>query len=95
MPRTARAKPRDLVADWPTAPADDEVGEVARRFAVNLREAIGEASIRSIAKAAGLNHATLIGILDGQKWPDLQTIAKIERGLDKDVWPGRVKPSAR
>jgi hypothetical protein len=31
-----------------------------------------------------------LGILDGQKWPDLETIAKIEEGTGADLWPGRV-----
>jgi hypothetical protein len=37
-----------------------------------------------------VHHATLLGILEGQKWPDLETIAKIEEGTGADLWPGRV-----
>ncbi|MCU1445499.1 MAG: hypothetical protein JWP54_1157 [Cryobacterium sp.] len=58
-------------------------------FAANLRLAIGERSIRSAADACGMNHATLIGILDGRAWPDMETIAKLEGGLDAALWPGR------
>jgi hypothetical protein len=89
MPRTARLKPNELVPEWPDGPADDLVGEVARLFAVNLRRAIGPRSIRSAADACGMNHATLIGILDGRAWPDMETIAKLERGLDAALWPGQ------
>lgn len=89
MPRTARAKPRELAAGWPDVPAVDLVAEIARRFAVNLREAIGTSSVRSVAASLGLNHSTLLGIMDGQTWPDLETIAKIELGLNRDIWPGR------
>jgi transcriptional regulator with XRE-family HTH domain len=94
MPRTRRAEPRALVAEWPDGDARDPVADMARRFAMNLRTAIGTASIRSVAEALGLNHSTLIGIMNGQTWPDLETIAKIEIGLDKDVWPGRRKGAA-
>jgi hypothetical protein len=88
MPRTARLKPNELVAAWPDGPAENPIGEVARVFAANLRRAIGEQSIRSAAEACGMNHATLIGILDGRAWPDMETIAKLERGLDAALWPG-------
>jgi hypothetical protein len=67
------------------------VGEVARQFTLNLREAIGTQSIRGAAAAADVNHSTLLGILEGRTWPDLETIAKIEHGLSADVWPGRPK----
>ena len=30
-------------------------------------------------------------ILAGEAWPDLATIAKIERGLGEDLWPGRIE----
>jgi transcriptional regulator with XRE-family HTH domain len=68
----------------------DPIGEVARHFTLNLREAIGSKSVRGVADAAGINHATLLGILAGRTWPDLATIAKLERGLGVDLWPGRL-----
>jgi hypothetical protein len=87
MARSVRLKPRELAPDWPDRPATDPIGEVARLFAGNLRRAIGSQSIRSVAEACGMNHATLIGILDGRAWPDMETIAKLERGLDAALWP--------
>lgn len=92
MPRTARATPRELVPGWPDAPADNVAGETARRFAHKLREAIGGKSVRSVADRAGLNHSTLLGILEGRTWPDLETITKLEHGTEQDLWPGRVMP---
>jgi len=87
MSRTVRLKPNELVTAWPDGPATDAIGEVARVFAANLRQAIGEKSIRGAAEACGMNHATLIGILEGRAWPDMETIAKLERGLDAVLWP--------
>jgi len=88
MSRTMRLKPNELVTAWPDGPASDPIGEVARVFAANLRRSIGDKSIRSAAEACGMNHATLIGILEGRAWPDMETIAKLERGLDASLWPG-------
>lgn len=90
MVRPARKTPRELSPmPWPDSPADDPIGEIARQFALNLREAIGEQSIRAAAARSGLNHSTLLAILEGRTWPDLETIAKIETGLDAAVWPNR------
>jgi hypothetical protein len=88
MSRPARLKPRELVPDWPDGVATDPIGEVARVFAANLRRAIGQRSIRAAAEACDTNHATLISILEGRAWPDMETIAKLERGLDAALWPG-------
>ena len=89
MSRSTRLKPNELVEAWPDGPAGTAVGEVARVFAGNLRRAMGEKSIRAVASACGMNHATLIGILEGRAWPDMETIAKLEHGLDAALWPGR------
>lgn len=86
-----RAKPVALApSPWPEVPSDDPVGEVARRFAVNLRRAVGSRSVRSVAEASGITHTTLLSVLGGQVWPDLETIAKLERGLGTGLWPQRV-----
>lgn len=67
----------------------DPVGEVARRFALNLRDAIGDRSLRAASEATGVDHTTIQAILQGRTWPDLYTLAKLEQGLDADLWPGR------
>jgi lambda repressor-like predicted transcriptional regulator len=68
----------------------DPINEVARRFAVNVREVIGEASIRSVATKADIDHNTLRRVLAGDVWPDMIVIAKLERAFKQDLWPGRV-----
>lgn len=69
----------------------DPIHEVARRFALNVREAMGDGtSIRSAAKLAGIDHNTLRHILDGEAWPDLVVIAKLERAFNKNLWPGLI-----
>lgn len=90
MPRTARPTPGELSpAPFPTAPAADPVVEVARLFAQALKAQTDATSIRAVAELCGINHSTVISILKGHVWPDMQTIAKLEVGLGTDLWPGR------
>jgi ribosome-binding protein aMBF1 (putative translation factor) len=94
MRKPARARPVDLApAPWPERPANDPIGEVARRFAVNVRSALRGRSLRSVAAAADVDHATISRILAGQVWPDLSTIARLERTLSVTLWPLGVTPA--
>lgn len=90
MGRPMRALPVELAdAPWPEVPSEDPFGEVARKFVVNLRVAMAGRSLRAVAADAGLGHVTLQRVLAGQAWPDLQTIARLEEGLDAELWPRR------
>lgn len=89
MPRPQRAKPCELSPDWPDAACDDAIAEVARLFALRLKEAIGGRSLRSAAVLTGVDHASISGIIAGRTWPDLATIARLERGLEANLWPAR------
>lgn len=68
----------------------DPIGEVARRLANNLQSAIGSQSLRAAAALTGVDHSTIQSILQGRVWPDLFTLAKLEAGLEADLWPGRI-----
>jgi hypothetical protein len=90
MPRPSRKTPAQLAPEpWPQVASPDPVGEVGRQVALRLRDAIGDQSLRAVAATVNVNHSTLIGILAGSTWPDAETIAKLELGLDADIWPGR------
>ena len=78
------------MVDWPHVASLDPIGEVARLFAENLRIAIGDRSIRAAANDAGVDHSTIMAVLQGRTWPDLATIARLEMGFGVDLWPGRV-----
>jgi len=79
MARTPRARPVDIApSPWPDRPTKDPLGEYARRWVLRLLEVIDDRSIRSVADAAGLHHATLDAIVAGRVWPDLATIRKLE-----------------
>lgn len=91
-----RALPVELAdAPWPSVRSRDPFGEVARQFVLNLRDAMAGRSLRAVAADAGIGHVTLQRVLAGQAWPDLQTIARLEAGLDVELWPRRPASGTR
>ena len=90
------AAPRDYVVsgEWPHARLDtDQPGvaeaAVAQALAARLAAAVGKRSMREVARAAGVAHTTVTKVAAGARWPELVTIARLERALDVDLWPGR------
>lgn len=81
MPNKPHPTPAELTLSWPNRESDDPAGEAARRFAVNLRAAMGEKSIRRVAEDAGLQDGTLRRILAGTAWPHLRTMVLLEESL--------------
>jgi hypothetical protein len=81
--------------DWLAEPFADPIPETARRFASNLKAAIQaryEAmSPREVAAALGVDHNSLRKVLAGNSYPDLVFIVKVETGLNKTLWPGRIR----
>ncbi len=77
---------------WPTGSVDGPVpvGYV-QRFCIRLAIAMGDRSIREVARAAGLSHTTLLAVMSGARWPDAITVAKLEDSLGQDLWPGLLK----
>lgn len=89
MGRPARLLPAQLAGvPWPDVPADDPLAEVARQFVSNVRAAMDGRSIRAVAAECGIGNVTLSNVLAGKAWPDLATIARLERGLGAELWPG-------
>jgi hypothetical protein len=88
--RRERLKPVEVSADWPSVEVSDPVHESVRRYVINLRDAIGDASIRSAAVRTEVNYSTLHAVLLGQAWPDAITVARTERGLGARLWDGPV-----
>lgn len=82
MTRSARDRPVDLaLAPWPDVPSEDPLGEIGRQFVVRLKLAMGDRSVRSVAREVGVHHATLDKILAGGAWPDLSTIGRLQLAL--------------
>lgn len=88
MPRTPRLRPNELVSPWPHGETSDPAGRVAANFVLALRDAVDGESVRYVARQCGVNHQTLRSVLAGDVWPDMQTIARLEFGLGRPLWPG-------
>jgi hypothetical protein len=94
MPRRQGAKgsPKELAGtDWPAARVEENspvwyAQEIARR----LEEAIGSQSLREVGRLAELDHTTISAVVNGERWADLVTLAKLEAALGVRIWPESV-----
>ena len=87
------APPRSWVTaegEWPIGPfADDAPLYVTVTAAVVARyqSAAGGRSLRSVARAAGIDATSLGRMLNGETVPDVHTVAVLEGALDAELWP--------
>ncbi|MCI0156819.1 hypothetical protein KNO15_08930 [Leifsonia shinshuensis] len=88
MARPLRVSPNLGLDDWPTARMSDHAHEAARRFVINLKEAMGGDSVLSTAKRAGVDRNSLRLVLEGRTWPDARLVARLEAAFKKTLWPG-------
>lgn len=87
MAKTPRETPAELSPSWPDVPSLDPAGETARLLSVNLRRAMGKASIRSVADIAGLDEGTVRNVLSGARWADVRTVSRLEEALGVALFP--------
>ena len=87
MANAKRLLPVELCSGWSENPSDNPSTEAVRQFAQNVRGAIGDNSVRSVAAECGLSHVTVLNALNGKSWPDAWTITHLERGLNTEPWP--------
>ena len=93
--RIARLPPSTHSARWPDEPCGDPAAEVARAVAVALRSALDGRSQRVVGHICGVDHTTIGAVLNGTTWADLATIARLEAGLDAQLWPLRDQAGTR
>ncbi|WP_406406520.1 multiprotein-bridging factor 1 family protein [Streptomyces sp. NBC_01643] len=77
---------------WPEAVMTDHHGaRVAQAMAARLKAALGEKgwSVAELSRVSGVARFTIAKALAGEAWPDLLTIANLEKALECDLWPGR------
>lgn len=85
-PKVPRATPGELSSKWPDEPSGNPAGEAARRFALNLKAAIGDRSVRSVVRDADINEGTIRKIVSGDSWADLHTIWSLESALGVELY---------
>ena len=92
--------PRDYLfegAQWPDgrlrllAPPE---ARLLKGIASRLKEAVGDKSLREVAKECGVAPQTVHNILAGTTWAHVLSVARLERGLNVNLWGGehRKKP---
>ncbi len=70
----------------PFRPGTPREVDLAAALVIRLNNRIGDESIRYVAKIAGLSPQTILNIRNGKSWPDLRTIARLERALATRLW---------
>lgn len=56
---------------------------------INLRrERNRYRSVKGVAEISGVASSTISDILNGNTWPSLETMARLEAGLGVRLWPG-------
>ena len=56
---------------------------------INLRrERNRHRSVKGVAEKSGVAASTISDILNGNSWPTLETVARLEVGLGARLWPG-------
>lgn len=90
--RSVTGPPRSYVTagEWPNGDVGDHVEAAsAQAVARALAAAIGDRSLREVARACGLDHGTVAAVLRGETWGDLRTLARLETVLRVPLWPRR------
>jgi hypothetical protein len=62
------------------------VAEMAKR----LKDAIGDRTLRSVAKESNVSIGTLSSLLGGKTWGDVVTLVRLEQALGVGLWSGGV-----
>ena len=87
------APPRTWVRDggeWPVGPfvADAPPYALVTAAVVSgYQSVVGGRSLRSVARAAGIDATSLGRMLSGETVPDVHTVAVLEAALDTELWP--------
>ena len=96
MVRPKPGSPASLYPGWPDS-LDVSVPEHAmiQAMVINLRrERNRYRSVKGVAEKSGVASSTISDILNGNTWPSLETMARLEAGLGVRLWPG-VKATRR
>ena len=93
--------PREFVVrggHWPDGPfADGTPPEIvyAAHVATRITELVAGQTVVALARTAGVTRSAIHAILNGSRWPDAVTIARIEMGTQQPLWPtAAVEPGA-
>lgn len=87
------APPRTWVVEggeWPVGPFAEDAPPYALITAgvvAHYQDEVGTRSLRSVARAAGIDATSLGRMLSGETVPDVHTVAVLEDALGIPLWP--------
>ncbi len=79
-------------ADWPSGRLTDDAppyAVVTAAIVSRYQEVVGDRSLRSVARQAGIDATSLGRMLAGETVPDVHTLAVLEDAVATDLWPPR------
>lgn len=90
MVRPKPGSPASLYPGWPDSLDDMAPDHAAiQAMVINLRrERNRYRSIKRVAEKSGVASSTISDVLAGNTWPSLETMARLEVGLEVRLWPG-------
>lgn len=97
-PRCPKKPPCDYVDAWPGGAVHSDAPPefyLVRDIVKRLKEAMEDKnkSISALARDAGTTRQTIYNLLEGKAWPELSTIAWLERALGRRIWGSAHKNS--
>lgn len=90
MVRPKPGSPAKMYPGWPDS-LDVTLPEhqMIQAMVINLRrERNRYRSVKGVAEQSGVAASTISDILNGNTWPSLETMARLEVGLGVRLWPG-------
>ena len=99
-PKPALLRPRDYIVkgqQWPQGPLAAHAPKEARLVRGIATKFLyyrdkRNTTINEIARSTGLGHQTLYNLRDGESWPNLITIARLEIFFQRRLWGNEHKP---
>lgn len=83
--------PKELYPEWPDAQiknlAHARLQLAARNIRRHVRDNIELKSLKDLAEVTGVGHSTISDFVAGCAWPSALTIAQLEVGIDREIWP--------
>lgn len=89
MPESDKS-PRKLYPGWPVSSRlgpDNLPHFMVQTMAQRLFEETQRQSTSKVARQCGMTTSTISDIVNGASWPTVETLARIEVGLGKSLWP--------
>jgi ASC-1-like (ASCH) protein len=82
---------------WPDTVISDNAARVVQHIARAAGERIAALkwSLRAVEAATGVSRMAVAALIEGSSWPDVQTVVRLEVGLNCRLWPASTRLMSR